>query len=74
MHCEEWSRLMEKYSVAVKAYGNAVSSAGGLSPADFDIALKRAERARSACQEAEQAMHEHEQQHGCFRRTLRATA
>ena len=66
---------MDRYSIAVKTYGEVVAAAGGLEGAEFSQALRRAEQARATCHEAERAMQEHEQAHGCFRQfALRATA
>lgn len=65
MGCSEWNRLIDRYSMAVKLFNQAVASAGGLEGADFERARQNAERRKVAKRAIESQMEEHERRHGC---------
>jgi hypothetical protein len=67
MACEEWRKLMQQCYNAEKAYNQAVNDASNLDGAEFDRAQQRAEEARKACLEFENALRDHELVHGCLK-------
>jgi hypothetical protein len=66
MGCTEWTRLIDRYSAALKLFNQAVSSAGGLEGIEFERARQNAERRKLATQAIESQMEEHARKHGCM--------
>lgn len=65
MGCSEWTRLIDRYSAALKVLNQAVTSAAGLQGTDFERARQDAERKKLAARAIESQLEEHERKHGC---------
>jgi hypothetical protein len=63
--CEEWQKLLKRYSALVTAYSDAVSESLTLSGEKFEKARVHFEQLRVLGQNARIIMEEHERQHGC---------
>lgn len=72
MPCEVWHSLLERCYEAETAYTKSVTSLSGLTGAELDKALQRAELAREVSQVCENALLVHEQMHDCLIRAASA--
>jgi hypothetical protein len=66
MACSAWYELLGAWVSASRRYASAVMSARGLAGDDFENFRHLAEQARSECEQAERALRDHEQAHGCL--------
>jgi hypothetical protein len=72
--CEEWQKLLKRYSALVTAYSDAVNESLALSGEKFEKARTHFDQLRVLGQNARAAMEEHEQAHGCNPRRGKAGA
>jgi hypothetical protein len=63
--CEEWKKLLKRYSALVTAYSEAVNESLPLSGEKFEKARAHFDQLRILGQNARIAMEEHERAHGC---------
>jgi hypothetical protein len=63
--CEEWQKLLKRYSSLVTAYSEAVSESLALSGEKFERAREHFDQLRAQGQAARTALEEHERTHGC---------
>jgi hypothetical protein len=63
--CEEWKKLLKRYSALVTAYSEAVNESLTLSGEKFEKARKHFDHLRAQGQTARLALEEHERAHGC---------
>jgi hypothetical protein len=66
MACRAWFDLFGVWINASRRYTSAVMATRGLEGDDFEAFRHVAEQARSECVEAEKALRDHEQNHGCM--------
>jgi hypothetical protein len=63
--CEEWKRLLKRYSALVTAFSEAVNESLTLSGEKFENARKHFDHLRTQGQAARAALEAHERMHGC---------
>ena len=63
--CEEWQKLLKRYSAVVNAFSEAVSESLTLSGSEFEQARKHFDQLRELGHQARAAMEQHERDHGC---------
>jgi len=63
--CEEWQKLLKRYSALVSAYSEAVKESLTLTGEKFEKARTHFDQLRVMAQSARAAMEEHERTHGC---------
>jgi hypothetical protein len=63
--CEEWQKLLKRYSALVTAFSEAANESLTLSGKKFEKAREHFDQLRVLGQNARIAMEGHEQAHGC---------
>jgi len=64
--CPTWKRLFEECLAASRRFDEAVTSASGLTEAEFTTAREHAQRAKEEFLTAERELNDHERRHGCL--------
>jgi hypothetical protein len=63
--CEEWQKLLKRYSALVSAYNDAVKESLALTGEKFEKARTHFDELRRLGQTARIALEDHERNHGC---------